>query len=573
MRWGVSVALLLVAGPASAFPLGTPSMAVGPTGSDIKVETAFEGLPPTGYLPVRVSITNRGTRPAEHRVELSCTITGIRGSRREDEHAITVPAQASLTQDLLAPLPPQARQGYGGWANCNVVVIGPEGRRSFSSSGRIPGAMDADRPTVGFAYDLPEPDKCLAGAVPKEVHVIRVDPSLMPGEWRGFLGLDALWMRQYDLRYLSPEARVALVQWVAQGGALVVVGQLEDGEVQAPLPGFPFTKADFELRRFGLGHLEVLGADEGGQDITDLLSSLRARVLVSEHPRRGAALQRHVALERWMERVQVRRPLIVAFLVVFWLLMGPVNFFLLAPKARRVRLLVTTPVLGVAASLALVMLILLQDGVGGAGRRAQVVLLMPRLNAAMRGQAQLSNTGLIVSGAFPLPASVHLAGLVQDEEERQDLERRGDRASGDWFRTRTTQGQWLQELAPARERVERVEPATEDAPPVLVSSLGYPLEAFFYTDHLGRLWGGEGLAPGATARLAPLEQVEPWFATAVERYPGPMQDALRTRLPAKGWLVGKVLKGPAPWPTHPAVAFDDEPGLVVVEVVPPGEGS
>ena len=556
---------VLLPGSAGAFPLG--GMQAEPKEVVVEAEAAFDGIPPTGYVPVRVTVSNGLQAALRFGVERTCDASGHMGGARVDRGALLVPAQGSTTLDVLLPMGPQARNGYTGWGSCSVVLDGLGGRRAFSVSGRVPGPRDGDRPTVGFSKALPEPAERLAGAVPGEVHVIKVDPALLGGDWRGLSGLDALWLLPPDLDALSGEARAAVTQWVVQGGELVLVAPT--GPDAAAFPGLPFTAGDLELGRFGLGRVQTLRSeDDASADLDALMSSLRARVVVSAHARRGKAVMQTSLLEAAVDKVEIRRPLILGFLALFVLLIGPVNFFFLAPRTARMRLLVTTPALGVLASVGLMLVILLQDGVGGEGQRAQVILLMPRLNLALRGQHELSRTGLVARTTFSVPEAVDLVATVEEEEEGRTLEREGAAASGDWFRTRAVQGHWLQALAPSRERVEEVAPGAEGRPPTLVSSLSSTLGPFVYTDLEGRQWRGEGLAPGGTARLSATDGLS-GLDEASARLPGPVRGALQASLPRAGWLVGEVSAGAEPWPTLPSVRYEDAPPLLAVEVRAP----
>jgi hypothetical protein len=558
--------LAAVAGPAGAFPMaGLPS---GPPELNVSAEVAFDGIPPTGYVPVRLQISNGLSRPLSFELRAACDSSMYRGGVRRDVRVLRVEAQAVLTEAVLMPLAPLVKSGYASWSTCNLELVGgPAGIRSFAVSGRIPGPNDSDRPTIGFSHQLPDPTERLAGAVPGEVHVVKVDLGLLPGDWRALAGLDALWLLPEDAHRLVPEVRSAVLHWVAHGGELVVVVPPEDDHLPLlPLAGLPFTEADLDAGRFGLGRLSVVRASETSDDLDGLMSSLRARVVASGHPRRGHAALAPGEVEQQAGKVEVRRPLIVAFLIGFMLLVGPVNFLLLAPRAQRMRLLVSTPALGLAASAGLMGVILLQDGVGGEGQRAQVILHMPRINLEVRGQVQSSRTGLVAGSSFELPEALDLAALPEEQEQGRELTREGTRASGDWFRTRAVQAQWLEDVAPGRGRVELAPSSGPGAPPTVVSSLGAPLSRFFYTDLEGKTWAGEGLAPGATVTLTAVDGTPAWLGPALERFPGPARKALQARLPGPGWLVGQATEGVPPWPTLGSVRFEDAAALVAVEV-------
>ena len=79
---------------------------------------------------------------------------------------------------------------------------------------------------------------------------------------------------------------------------------------------------------------------------------------------------------RWVT-ISLNAPLLIGFILVFAVLVGPVNLFWLADASRRHRLFWSTPLISVAASLLLVGVIALQDGFGGSGERVMATLLVP----------------------------------------------------------------------------------------------------------------------------------------------------------------------------------------------------
>src|SRR5690606_21574539 len=66
---------------------------------------------------------------------------------------------------------------------------------------------------------------------------------------------------------------------------------------------------------------------------------------------------------------EFRYGLFIGVLVLFAIIVGPVNLFVFAKVGKRHRLFITTPIISLATSLLLVGLIILQDGFGGSGFR------------------------------------------------------------------------------------------------------------------------------------------------------------------------------------------------------------
>ncbi len=72
--------------------------------------------------------------------------------------------------------------------------------------------------------------------LPDDIVGLRLNQSLLPDDWYGFLCLDALCWDALDMNRLSIIQRTALKQWVQSGGLLLIVGMRDDHVLQSPLP-------------------------------------------------------------------------------------------------------------------------------------------------------------------------------------------------------------------------------------------------------------------------------------------------------------------------------------------------
>jgi hypothetical protein len=153
---------------------------------------------------------------------------------------------------------------------------------------------------------------------------------------------------------------------------------------------------------------------------------------------------------------------------------------------------------------------------------------------------------MILRQTFPLPADTELTRAGEGAgAQNLDLARNGDRASGDWFASRSVQNHDLRRVTPTRARVDVVEGGRDGRPPVLQSSLGAALRAVVYRDKSGQFWKADELPPGRRVTLAPA--------------PG---DRVPDRLPAFPIAPGCFYAegGPsdlAPLPTLPSIRWTD----------------
>jgi hypothetical protein len=192
-------------------------------------------------------------------------------------------------------------------------------------------------------------------------------------------------------------------------------------------------------------------------------------------------------------------PWLALFLVVFAVVVGPLNLFVFAPAKKRYRLFLTTPLIAITASVLLVIVIFVQDGVGGAGVRRSLVVLLPGENQAAIFQEQAARTGFLGRRAFALPEDVQLTKLMLEAPSyggpETRLARNGAQAGGDWFRNRSREAHLLQRIVPTRGRVEQLGTESSGAP-IVQSTLAATLREFVCVGEDGQFWKTAELAPG-----------------------------------------------------------------------------
>jgi hypothetical protein len=332
-------------------------------------------------------------------------------------------------------------------------------------------------------------------------------PARWPADWRVWSPFDFVAMGADEFDALDGARRAALREWVALGGTLWLL--------QARRAGPP--------ESLGLGSITPGGAE-------NLIRSCRARrnELEKHNPRHGrgrwrgnesdvdeesdfwlrgpwsrlATLLNNDDFEAW--EIERGTLLLVLFLIVFGIVVGPVNIYFLAPERRRHRLFLTVPAISVLASVLLGAVIVLADGFGGAGTRRALVVLLPGENKAAVFQQQVSRTGVLPGKAFAIEDDTALSrDFRHDDAGAIRVSRETGSAGGAWFESRKRQVHSLWRVTPTRARVELVA-GENDTPLVVLSSLTTTLRDFTYIDGAGETWGVAELAPG---RRTPLEKL------------------------------------------------------------------
>jgi hypothetical protein len=216
--------------------------------------------------------------------------------------------------------------------------------------------------------------------------------------------------------------------------------------------------------------------------------------------------------------IAVSGPFILAFVVVFGALVGPINLFVFARGAKRFRLFWTTPLISIVASLALIGGILLVDGLGGTGKQMIVIYSLPESNREAVIQEQIARTAVLFSNRWHSDQNYLITPLsyraVRNESGEpgyrsynpsRDLasspdvfHQEGNDYSGNWFRSRAVSGQYLQAMRPSRSSLTVLNPQAIDSgsPPEVLSSYPQDLTRVFLVDRQRHYWTCGDLEPG-----------------------------------------------------------------------------
>jgi hypothetical protein len=174
---------------------------------------------------------------------------------------------------------------------------------------------------------------------------------------------------------------------------------------------------------------------------------------------------------------------------------GPVNVMVLAGKGRRSRMFWTTPLISLAATAFLLLLMFMRDGVGGAGARRVVGLLAPEQNTMAVVQEQFSRTGVLLGSSFPIAEPSWLEPIDRRDWNDKFAEADGRTRQGDWFRSRSDQAYLAMAVRPSRASLE-VAGGAEDSPPSVLSRIEVPLDKIFVIDEDGRYWTTDTVGTG-----------------------------------------------------------------------------
>lgn len=482
------------------------------TDTHIEATALFSSPSLGGYMPVRILIANRQKIP--HKIFLNFTDENNYSDSLSTSSSFTfsTPPGKTLTTDILVPLGPQ--NGVLDYHTLSVTLSGSMGKTQDT----LNTVFGPDRPCVLLSESLytangssldteinSRPSSSSRGSS-GEGFSAKFDPKLLPDDWRAFSGYDTLMLTQDDWASIPPGPRNAITSWVRLGGQLILFTTTNPTLPALSLPEDP---------SFGQILLRPIPSDlrldaKRTVDLALLTSKPKTRIqsIISDFENSWPIVSE-------FGQKSFNYTLFVIILIAFGILVGPINLFVFAKSGRRHRLFITTPIISIATSLILIALIILQDGFGGKGTRIVLMEVRPdqNQNAAFIHQEQFSRTGVMTSPSFTVESSALISPVPiaasrwarlttsYDSLGTYNLQPSSGKlfASGDWFQSRSEQGQLITAVIPTRGRIE----AATTTPGTLISTFEFPLDTLLYIDPSGQYFQAEKITKGQPFKLTP----------------------------------------------------------------------
>lgn len=524
--------LALMASPV----LAQKSLTIGAITDDgrmsLEVRSVFDPMPSSGYVPLRIVATNAGDRDTRWDFSSVSRVQNFReGNEHRGELTLQVPAHSTQSATFLAPM----AVAYGNTSGSRTtshqlhLTLNATGaaEKSFSQYDDVAAEFPAIAISKGLAdtnhsklkdeVESRSSSSTYSRRGSGEFFGSVFTPADLPDDWLGLSGFDYLMISSTEWQALRPGQQLAVMQWVRFYGQLHIYAT---SSVTAAGLGLP-ASFGWGKNLHSQGSVQMIEWDGKSLDASATVnryysSRHRTDELTEEHA--ATITSSGVDKPSWnllleLGAKQFAAWQVVVFLVIFGILVGPINLFVLAPSGRRHRLFITTPLLSLGASVLMVGIILLQDGIGGAGARLVVVDVEPEEAAAYVTQKQVCRTGVLLGAGFEVrqPALIEPLALpdspwvkLKNDHRSQPakLSQAGSQRGGNFFQSRAEQAQVLRSLISTRARLELKTGLPADAEPQIISALGFTVDELYYVDAQGRFWQLKtALATGQQAQL------------------------------------------------------------------------
>ena len=421
----VSLAILTQSALAQVPPLG------------MKVTAGFDGAGRRGWMPIFVDLTN----PTGEELDLTIEACALQSQPFRAVRSVTMPPKARKRCVL-----------YLAWVPSKIVITARQGRMLLSKASLFPNpvgfqqAFAVSLSDLGYPISLPTYISNIWRrgnlTVTHGAMDVRTPSGLpmLPDRWIGYASVDFLAMHSSVVRYLSLAQQRAIADWVRMGGCLIVLPKPDPAWLRAPffqdMAGFQIkgtrevvtrSGARYVQHTFAGKHMALLPTETAtgaaavfpsGMGHVILCSSDWSRGLFSgpaswrtawqrvfryppfvQQIKRGADLEKSEELDEiWdvldtVESGTSRMPslrLMLAIILCYLVLVGPVNYLVLKRLRRTVLLIVSVPCIALLFVAAIFLLgywtkgvhdILIRlafteiDGASGKGRRSSFIRL------------------------------------------------------------------------------------------------------------------------------------------------------------------------------------------------------
>ena len=414
-----------------------------------------------------------------------------------------------------------------------------------------------------------------------------VEPAEWSEHWLSYTPFDAVLLPQSDFARMSEATRTALWRYTESGGRLVVLGQIEvpetwRGRQSSNVPGITHHRVGFgECLQFNIATVEAL--------TTAQITRLKALLLQSSGFSSSDVVgsQNLNGIFPVVERADLPVRGMTFLMLLFILIVGPVNLLVLRAMKRRIWFLWTIPVISAITCLIVLIYSLFSEGVTPSTRTEAVTLLDQSAKRATTSALAAFYCPLTPGDGLRFSAETEVTPLLSAESRRNGDSREVDWSNGQhltrgWVNARVPTHFVIRKSEPRRERLQLERAA--DGTLTVVNGLGANVKTLWLADAQGRLHEATAIAAGAKSTLiatgeiiarGPLPDLSKFVHDPINQISSRSLEDLKPRLRPDVYFAeletGQWLKSfqPQLW-LRPGVYFAELEGSPFVESALPG---
>ncbi|MCP4345463.1 MAG: hypothetical protein GY795_08045 [Desulfobacterales bacterium] len=495
---------------------------------DIKIEyhVTSEEQSSHGYFDYRITITNY-SQTASHQV----AITFPRDARTYGNsihslsRSVTVSAGSTVTFSMLQPPLPLS------YSNKTSVYIDGIFQKKFL---KTPHSRHCDQyyrmkaPMCILVSASVNRDDLLiklhdAGLTPdlskksgySEEEKIKLVRSELPTEswsmnWLSYSRFDGIILKNTELKAVPGHVKSALFSYVKCGGNILVSDDYRISESQA------HTKKDIDIGLTdyspGFGKIIVLPGSDISEITEEQLIYMNSIWEKSQTPWAGGHPM-HRNAEAWankifpiVQNIEINIKGFLMGMFVFVILVGPVNFIILARKKKKIWMLWTIPVISLLTCACVFLYAIFSEGLDSDIKTSGITILDQASHEATTLGMTAFYCRLTPGNGLRFSNRTELTPMVSRGSDRT-----GSLRTVDWTTDQYFASGWVTSRVPAhfmvrknetrRERVQISFP--ENGNPSAVNGLGAKIKKLWIADKQGRVFFGYNISAGSRAELKP----------------------------------------------------------------------
>jgi hypothetical protein len=493
--------LLLVAAPAPAQGVRWP----GGITVDLERDVPLGSFHAThGYAELRFKIDN--TSDQRHRVLVSFPSTRYSGTfdqLREVRAEVTVEPRQTARVSLLLPERPRLPSGGNG---ASVAVDGEKLPDSvpimysvgYGHAGGIPEPLVLV--TRELEFGMKQLEGRSRGAVSTDHWAVTGENLFAGGNWLKFSRYDGIVLSAGQMRALDGDTRTALFRYAEAGGSLLIVGAYPDlprtwRKAPDGTPNLTPYEAGFGQCFLGTSSLDRWGSDEWER----LHKSWRQTA-------QAFPATRHLlhSNERLPVIDDIGIPVrgLFILILVFVIVIGPLNLWVLTRLKRRMWMLWTVPAISFLTCLLVFGYMLIAEGWRGNRRTVALTVLDESTHRATTVGWVGYYTPMTPGDGLHFSSDTELS-LMRGEELRASC-------TVDWSRDQHLVSGWVPARVPAHFMFRKSEAARRervvfergnDGSASAANQLGADVKRLWYADEQGRVWSADAIPAGGRVTL------------------------------------------------------------------------